>query len=79
MKKVKQVARNFLLLTTAFALLLVLLPTTKPLNSQIKLCEIAGIKEEGTGIVYCIGLGSSTCVVPCSDEGGGKEPPVLGV
>ncbi|GIV38380.1 MAG: hypothetical protein KatS3mg033_0180 [Thermonema sp.] len=78
MKNVKSLTRSFFMLTGAFILLLVLSPTTQPLNSQIQLCDIAGIKEEGTGIVYCIGLGSSTCVVPCSDDGGGKEPPVLG-
>lgn len=30
-----------------------------------KVCNVPDIKEEGTGVVYCLGLGSSTCVVPC--------------
>jgi len=79
MKKVKQITRSLLLLTATFVLLLLLSPTTKPLKSQISLCEIKGIKEEGTGKVYCLNLGESICVIPCFGDDGGGRPPVLGL
>ncbi len=41
---------------------------TTDVNSQTTYCERMGVTEKDTGIVYCIGMGYTTCVVPCSNQ-----------
>jgi Na+/phosphate symporter len=77
MKKVKQITRSLLFLTATFVLLLLLSPTTKPLKSQISLCEIKEVIDRPANVVYCLGFGSTTCIVPSPCDGGGGSPPVL--
>lgn len=37
-------------------------------KSQTTLCEKMGVTERETGIVYCLGVGFTTCIVACSQE-----------
>jgi hypothetical protein len=44
-------------------------------SANADVCRIPGIKEEGTGVVYCLGMGQSICIVPCGGDGGGRPLP----
>jgi hypothetical protein len=36
-------------------------------KSQGAFCESYGITEKETNIVYCIGMGYTTCIIPCPE------------
>jgi hypothetical protein len=37
-------------------------------KSQTTICEKMGITERETGIVYCLGVGFTTCIVACPQQ-----------
>lgn len=68
------------LLCLALGVMFSLSSEKQQLQAQQSYCPVKGIKEEGTGIVYCFDVGASTCYVPCDGGGGGKPaqpaPPI---
>lgn len=62
-------------ITLSLVIAIMSLVFTEIPSAKADFCRISGIKEEGTGIVYCLGMGSSTCIVPCGGNGGGRPLP----
>jgi hypothetical protein len=58
------------LIKSVFVIMVMTIVWFKPseVKSQITVCERMGITEEKTGIVYCLGIGYTTCVVPCANQ-----------
>jgi hypothetical protein len=58
------------LIKSVFVIMVMTIVWFKPseVQSQTTYCERMGVTEKETGIVYCIGMGYTTCVVPCSNQ-----------
>lgn len=57
------------LIKSVFVIMVMTIVWFKPseVKSQAALCESMGITEKDTGIVCCLGIGNTTCIVPCPE------------